>query len=204
MIGKFVLDAFDYYMLSALVVSYRVTRLNDRFSEKAKMKRLREDLISKSRLIESSSSRPGIVPKLTKIQKIYKVALDTRGGSNQELGYEFATKIQEFFLKLAAFLQDRKNQIILHYILSGARLVLRLMLSMYGIQLHYLVADPVSQQRIITAIVAGSTTGFVLSWIAAATTISIFPILLSIFTLRSSFQQVTHNREYAKLKDEID
>lgn len=201
LLKKFIFDAFDYYLLSALIVSYLMPRFNQHFSERAKMERLKTDLISQSRLIEPSTSKPGLFPKTNQIRTVYKVTLDTRGG---QLEYRLASKIQTIITGLFALLQDKKNRKLLNFILSGARFVLTLILSMHGIDLQYVMIDPVSKQVIIIAMASGGATGYVLSWIAAGTTITVTPILLSILTLRSSFQQITHNRECAKLKAEID
>ena len=107
-LGRFVVDAFDYYLLSTLIVSYGVSYLKNYFSEEAKMQRLRQDLISKSGLIEFSKPRKPLNSKTAKTQRIYKFARDTRGGSDQKIPFELAKKIEGFFIKLAYFL--RKNE----------------------------------------------------------------------------------------------
>lgn len=74
-IGRLVLDWFDCYILTALIVNYMVLYLKNYFSKKAKMNRLYQDLISNSRLIESSKSVVSLVSKSARIQKIYRFAI---------------------------------------------------------------------------------------------------------------------------------
>lgn len=88
-------DAFDYYLLSVLLTSSIVPSLKNYFSEEAKMKRLGEDLISKSKLIGSSKSRKFRNSTPAKIQIIYKFALFNRDGA--DIPFSLAKKIERTF-----------------------------------------------------------------------------------------------------------
>ena len=70
------------------------------------MERLRQDLISQSRLIGSSKPRKPLHSKPAKIQRIDGFALSNRGGSDQEIPFELAKKIEEFFIQLAYLSQS--------------------------------------------------------------------------------------------------
>jgi hypothetical protein len=73
------------------------------------MKRLQQDLINKSKLIKVSQPTNFVNSKSEKIQRVYNFAIDTRGGSDQELTFELAKKIVGFFIKLVCLIQ--KNTI---------------------------------------------------------------------------------------------
>lgn len=83
--------------------------------EKTDMERLKKSIINKSGL--GVSNRPILKSKKSKIQMIYKFALDNRGGQLEELtvDYEFsnqamkiASQIQLFVERLAHFLKKRE------------------------------------------------------------------------------------------------
>lgn len=59
LLQRLVLDKLDYYLLGDMMVSYLTPRVKEYLLEKKKIKRLKKDLISKSRLIRSSSSNSG-------------------------------------------------------------------------------------------------------------------------------------------------
>ena len=135
------LDAFDYYLLSSILVIFLVPNLKQA-SEKEAMERLRRDLIGKSRLIGSFSSKLEVSPTLQsiKIQRVVRFALGNRGGLDQPLKYELAKKIELFILKFAAFMQrSEKSKKLLKYLFVGVKLVLSLVLSMHKIQLEYIM-----------------------------------------------------------------
>ena len=89
-----VLDPFDYFLISAFIGSIAGSRLKTYLSEKAAMERLKKSILKKSRLIESESSDSkstdsvGSVkfyekrPSKININKVFRFALSNRGGQN--------------------------------------------------------------------------------------------------------------------------
>jgi len=113
-------------------------------------------------------------------------------------------KIKEFFIKLAYLIQkDEKHNKVLSYIFAGVRLILRLILSRYNIQLGHFVLDPMSQEIAIIGIVVGDTRSFVFSWFARVATIVAPPAILSIFLAHIFAQQIMRNIEYTKWKNNV-
>jgi len=86
--GKLVFDALNIFLISAFLRSNLVSYLKNYLLEKFIMEQLRNDIIKKSKLIKSSKSTKsltGLTSNQSKIQKVYRVAFDTRGGcSNYE------------------------------------------------------------------------------------------------------------------------
>jgi hypothetical protein len=63
-VNKLILDGFDYSIISFLIVFYLSKYSQFYFSEEQKIERLRQDIIKKSKLIESSS-QPTILQMTT-------------------------------------------------------------------------------------------------------------------------------------------
>ena len=197
-VGRLILDAFDYFLISSFIASILALYLKDYLSEKASMARLKNDIIKKSRLIEPSKSSS----KKSKIQKIYRFALDNRGGDDYK--YQLADKIKDLVIKLAVFLKEKELRAkVLKLIFTQGRLVLQLVLSICKINLQYVVVDQVSPQVVVIACCTGGTTGFVCSWFSVGAILVAPPTLLSVFLLRSLAQQIQYNAEYTKLKNSI-
>lgn len=165
-------------------------------------KRLKDDLIKKSRLIEGSKSTKSFgfpSSRQSKIQRIYKFALDSRGGSDLE--YKLAEKIKDFLIKLSVLFKEKElKATVLKIIFSQARATLELILSICKINLEYVVID---QQVGILASCTGSATGFVCSWFSVGAILFGPPTILSVFFLRSLTQQFLNNRNYLKFKNYI-
>ena len=70
------------------------------------MERLCNDIIKKSNLTELSSSKSNLNSKKlkAKAKKIYKYAVDTRGGVESKYQYQRASQIQDLVIKFALFL----------------------------------------------------------------------------------------------------
>jgi hypothetical protein len=106
--GRFILDAFDYVLISSFITSTLTSYLKNYFSEKASMAGLKNDIIKKSRLIDSKETRPKSLNnfnfKESKTQKIFRFALDTRGRRN----YEYADQIKNLVIQLAIFLKKKE------------------------------------------------------------------------------------------------
>ena len=200
--GRLILDAFDYFLISSFITSNLALYLKDYLSEKASMARLKNDIIKKSRLIEPSKSPNNLSFKKSKIQKIYKFALNNRGGDDYK--YQLADKLKDLVIKLAVFFKEKELRAkVLKLIFTQGRLVLQLVLSICNINLQYIVVDQVSPQVVVIACCTGGTTGFVCSWFSVGAILVAPPTVLSVFLLRSLAQQIQHNAEYIKLKNII-
>ena len=111
-----VLDPLDYFLISCAIGSFLASRLKDYLSEKKAMERLKNSIIEKSELV-IKSDRPIFNSKDKRIQKIYKVALNHRGGEfeNFQEDHEFsnevfklAQEIEGLVERLARFLKERE------------------------------------------------------------------------------------------------
>ena len=107
------LDPLDYFLLSAIIGSLTAPRLKDYLSEKKAMERLKNSIIKKSKLV-IKSDKPIFNSKETRIKKIYKVALENRGGQFEEFqadlsneGFKLAQEIKGLVERLAHFLKER-------------------------------------------------------------------------------------------------
>ena len=144
--GRWILDAVDYFLISSFIASSLTSYLKNYWSEKVSMARLKNDIIKKSRFIERSKATKSLNnfnSKESKIQKIYRFALDNRGGCNYE--YQLADQIQDLVIKLAVFLKKKERKAkALKIIFTHGRLVLQLVLSLCKINLQYVVVDPVN------------------------------------------------------------
>lgn len=160
------------------------------------MERLKNSIIRKSK-----SKRVDLNSKEAKIKKIYRFALNNRGGQMEFASdYEVAEKIRDIVLRLAAFLKQRELKGILKIIFAQGRLILELILCTSKIQLDYVVVGELNPQVIVIAITTGGVTGFTLSWIGAGAMLISGPTILTAFLLRSLNQQVKHFHQVAELK----
>jgi len=206
LVGVWVLDPFDYFLISAFITSILASHLKNYLSEKASMARLKNAIIKKSRLIKPSKSTNFDFKELNKelkIKRIYRFSLNTRGGQ-VNIEYQLAEQIKDVIIKLAVFLKKRELRArVLKIIFTQARLVLQLVLHICKINLHYVVVGEGTPQIVVIACCTGGTIGFVCSWFSVGAIVFTPPTILSVFLLRSWAQQILHNVEYTKLKNSI-
>lgn len=208
-LGVWLVDPLDYFLLSAIIGSLVGSRLKDYLSEKKAMERLRNSIIKKSKLVRQSS-RPIFNSKKMRIEKIYKVALENRGGQfgNFQADPEFsnevfklAQEIKGFVERLARFLKERELKGLARIFFKNGRLLLKLVLWTCRIDITYsLVNEGLSTQVIVITATTGGAAGFTLSWFAAGASLVATPVLISILSIRSVTQQILNQRDYAKFK----
>lgn len=204
-----VVDQLDYFLLSAIIGSLAASRLKDYLSEKKVMERLKNSIIKKSKLVRQSD-RPIFNSKETRIKKIYKVALENRGGQfeNFQADHEFsnevfnlAQEIKGLVERLARFLKERELKGVARIIFKNGRLVLELILYKCRIDINYgLLTEGLSTQVIVITATAGGAAGFTLSWFSAGASLVAPPLLISTLLIRSVAQQIVNQRNYAKFK----
>jgi hypothetical protein len=212
-----VVDPLDYFLLSAIIGSLAASYLKDYLTETKAMERLKNSIIKKSKLV-SKSDRPilnSMNSKETKIQKIYKFALEThgletRGGQFEEFQadhefsnevFKLAQKIKEFVERLARFLKERQLKGLLRIFFKNGRLLLELILYKCRIDITYaLLPQGLSTQVIVITATAGGAAGFTLSWFSAGATLVAPPVLISTLLIRSVVQQILNQRDYLKFK----
>jgi len=113
-----VVDPWDYFLLSAILGSILASSLKDYLSENKAMRRLKNSIIKKLKLV-SKFDRPTLTPnsKKIRIKKIYRFALGNRGGQfeNFQANYEFSNEvfnlaqgIKLLVERLASFLKERE------------------------------------------------------------------------------------------------
>jgi hypothetical protein len=199
-VNRFILDAFDYFLISSFIASRLAPYLKRSLSEEASMERLKDSILNESRLIEPSKSI--LSSEQAKIQTIYRLALDSRGGSNPE--YQLAEKIERIAFRLAYFLRNRELRAkFLKIIFTKGRLVLQLVLSVCNIDLYYLYQEPLSQEFMVAMCITGSATGFICSWFSVATILVTPPAAVLAFFLRSLCQQTLHNVAYKQFVEKF-
>lgn len=71
------LDALDYFLISAVIGSLIASYLKDYFSEKAAMERLKKSIINESKLASKTNGLI-LLSREEKVKKIYKFALENR------------------------------------------------------------------------------------------------------------------------------
>jgi len=126
-----VVDQLDYFLVSALIGSILASRLKDYLSEKKAMERLKNSVIKKSKLLRQSN-RPILNSKKMRLKRIYRVALDNRGGQFEDfLGdqdFKLAQSIQELVERLARFLKERELKGVARIFFKNGRVLLELIL----------------------------------------------------------------------------
>lgn len=209
-----VVDPIDYFLLSALLGSLLASYLKDYVSEKRAMKRLKNSIIKKSKLVSNSDSgRSTPSSKEIRLRKVYKVAFGARGGQFEGLqaDYEFsnevfklANDIRKVVEKLAIYLKQRELKGIAKIFFKHGRLVLDLVLYKCNINLTYVLLNQgINTQVIVITATAGGAAGFTLSWFTAGATLVSPPLLLSVLGLRSIGQQITNHFDYLKFKERL-
>ena len=204
-----VVDPLDIFLLSAILASIIASCLKDYLSEKKAMERLKNSIIKKSKLV-TKSKRPISNSKEIRIKKIYRFALDNRGGQfeNFQADHEFsnevfklAQEIKKLVERLASFLKERELKGVAKIFFKNGRLLLELILYKCKIDLTYsLLTEGLSTQVIVTTATAGGAAGFALSWFSAGASLVAPPILISILLIRSVAQQIVNIRDYSKFK----
>lgn len=208
---QIIVDPFDYFLIFAIFGSFSASYLKEYLSEKKAMERLKNSILKKSELA-IQSNRPNLSSrsKAARIQKIYKFALENRGGefdkfpenhefSNQE--FQIAEQIKRFVERLAHFLKQRELKGIAKIFFKNGRLILELILYTCRIDITYLLLNEgLNTQVIVITATAGGAFGFMLSWFSVGASLVAPPVLISTLFLRSLAQQVINQIEYAKFK----
>ena len=203
-----VFDPLDYFLISALIGSLLASHLKTYLSEKAAMERLKKSIINKSGLL--APKPPILESKDSKIKRIYKFAVEKRGGQLEDFkaDHEFSNKvwkmaqqIEQMVTRLAAFRKRRELKGLLKIFFSHGRLILELILYKCRINISYaFLTEEVSTQVIVFTATAGGAAGFTLSWFTAGAVLVAPPILITTFLLRSFTQQMLNQMEYSKFK----
>lgn len=200
-----VIDPFDYFLLSALVTSLLTAYWKKYQSEEYKKNRLRKSIIKKSLIINSSTttlSQPDRVKKIGWIALEYPF-VNVRGGSN---AYDLAAQIEDVILKLVVYMKQRSVQGALKIIFRNGNIILELILKSCGIYLDYefmWIEGQTTTQIIVFAIVSGGTAGFTISWLSAGASLITPILLLTTLMFKSVSQQFCHNIDFAKIEQEI-
>nr|WPV76512.1 hypothetical protein [Naviculales sp.] len=203
-----VLDQLDYFLLSALLGSIMASALKEYLSEKAARERLKNSIIKKSTLVRSKP--PIFNSKKTKIKKIYKFALNNRGGQFEEFeaqqefsneSFKLAQKIRAIVEQLASFLKERELRGFLKIFFKGGRLILELIFYKCNINITFLILNKqLSTHVIVLTATVGGAAGFTISWFSVGVSLFLPPLLISVLLLRSFSQQVLNQREYFNFK----
>ena len=149
-----VLDQLDYFLISALIGSLAASYLKNYLSEKAAMERLKNSIINKSKLATKANT-PILSSKEAKIEKIYRFALNNRGGQFEEFQADHDFSNEAFNLAqeikgLAMFLKQRELKGIAKIFFKSGRLILELILFKCHINITYsLLTEGVSTQVIV-------------------------------------------------------
>jgi hypothetical protein len=207
-----VVDPLDYFLISAILGSIVASRLKDYLSEKKTMERLKDSIIKKSKIVIQSDKSDKLIynSKKMRTKKIYKFALESRGGQfeNVQTDHEFsnevfklAEKIKGLVERLALFLKERELKGVARIFFKNGRLLLELVLYKCKIDLTYsLLNEGLSTQVIVITTTAGGAAGFTLSWFSAGASLVAPPVLISALLIRSVAQQIVMQRDYSKFK----
>ena len=207
-----VVDVSDIFLLSVLLGSIAASYLKDYFSEKKAMKRLKKSVIKESELL-SKQDKPISNSKRSKqerIKKIYKFALEDRGGQfkdfQQDLefsdeGFKLAHEIKKVVERLACFLKERELKGVAKIFFKNGRSLLELILYKCKIDITYaLLTEGLSTQVIVITATAGGTLGFTVSLFSVEASLVAPPVLISYLFIRSVAQQIVNQRDYSNFK----
>ena len=209
--GKLVIDSVDIFLISALIASQTARYLKESKikRETAEMAKLKADLMRKSR---KTKYAPKNTSYSTKIKKIYRFALNPRGGQMSDIltqgqlesgfsrEFTIAQRIQDMIIKTLIYLKTREeNADKLRLIFLAARLGLNLILVRCNINIDYLVADGVPKTVSVIAACTGGTFGFIYGWFTAGMLIAAPPTLLSALMIKSLAQQYMHYKSYKEI-----
>ena len=216
-LGVWVLDQFDYFLISALAGSLTASYLKDYLSEKKAMERLKDSLIKKSKL-RSKSKRTFFDSKKKRIKKIVRVALENRGGQfdlpvdpeKANKVVKLANYIKTYVELLATFLkqqelkqQELKGAAKIFY--KSARVVLEFVLYTCRIKVYYvMLVKGLSTKMIAVTVAVGGATGFILSWFSVFAALVSPPVLMSTLLIRSFAAQLEERKEYQQYVKEYE
>ena len=204
-----VVDPLDYFLLSAILGSILASCLKDYLSEKKAMERLKNSIIKKSKpVIKSDIPTPN--SKEIRIKKIYKFALENRGGQfeNFQADHEFsnevfklAQEIKGLVERLASFLKERELKGVARIFFKNGRLLLELILYKYRIDITYsLLTKGLSTQVIVITSIIGGVAQFTISWFSLVVSLITPPLLISVLLSKSVVQQIINQKDYLKFK----
>jgi hypothetical protein len=135
------------------------------------MERLKNSIIKKSDLIGLKT--PILSSKEAKIKRIYRFALDNRGGEFKELqadrefsneGFKLAQMIKLTVEKLAVFFKDRELKGAAKIFFKKGRLILQLILYKCSIDISYaIIGEGLNSQVVVITVYLVNAAGFVLS-----------------------------------------
>ena len=195
-----VIDTIDYFLISAIIASILTSKLKNYLSEEESMERLKNSIIKKSTKIQPKLT--SFNSKKSKIKRIYKLALNNRGGE-VNIEYELATKIKNIVVQLVTFLKRRELKGFLKIIFCQGRIVMDFILRLCNIQLNYYysyMSEEITPKVIVIALTTGGTTGFIISWFKVGTILIAPSLLVSGLFFRSVAQQVKNYWEFLTLK----
>ena len=206
-----VVDALDYFLLSALIGSILASSLRNYLSEKRAMERLKNFIIKKSKLISKLEKPPSITNyKKLRIQKIYRFALGNCGGQFENFQadhvffnevFKLTQEIKGIIERLAIFLKERELQGVAKIFFKNGRLLLELLLYKFRIDITYSVlTERLSTQVIVLTATAGGAAGFTFSWFSAGISLVASTVILSILLIQNVAQQILNQRDYSKFK----
>jgi len=204
-----VVDPLDYFLLSAILGSILASCLKDYLSEKKAMERLKNSIIKKSKpVIKSDIPTPN--SKEIRIKKIYKFALENRGGQfeNFQADHEFsnevfklAQEIKGLVERLASFLKERELKGVSRIFFKNGRLLLELLLCTCKIDVSYLLLNErLSAQVIVITSIIGGVAQFTISWFSLVVSLITPPLLISVLLSKSVVQQIINQKDYLKFK----
>lgn len=204
-----VVDLLDYFLISVIIGSFGASYLKKYLSEKAVMERLKNSIITKSKLVNNKNT-PMLNSKEVKIQKIYRFALGNRGGQFEEFQadpeiphevLQLAQGIKGLVERLAVFLKERELKGIGKIFFKQGRLWLELVLRGCSVNIAFItLTQGLSTQVIVATVTAGGVIGFTVSWFSVGASLVTPPLLISALLLRSAKQQFLNQREYLKFK----
>ena len=205
-----VIDGLDYFLISFIIGTLLASYFKDYLSEKAAMERLKRSIINKSK-----TNRPILNSNRKKIQKIYRFALNKRGGQTtlppiedylfENEVFKLAQQIKGMVERLAAFLKERELKGVAKIFFKNGRFMLELLLYKCKIDITYSpLTEGLNAQVIVITATAGGAAGFTLSWFSVGASLVSVPLLVSALLLRSVTQQVLNQREYSNFKKMID
>ena len=165
---KWVIDFIDIFLLSFFFGCLLASYLKNYLSEEEAEKRLKRSIIKKSELTNEGKSS---LKKLKKIMRIYKFALNPRGGFDvikEQLAletYEIATEIRNIVERLVVFLKKNELQGVAKIFFKAGRLMVELILTnACNIDINYQVfGNGPNAQIIVFTTVLGTTSGFIVS-----------------------------------------
>lgn len=203
--GILVIDYLDWFLMAAILGSVSAPRLKLYLSEKKAMERLKYSIMKKSKFRRQSYRS---ISNSKKIERIYRLALDNRGGQLEEFQVELSNKsfklaqqIKGLVEQLAHFLKDRELKGVAKIFFKAGRLILELILYKCQINVSYSVLTEVLSTRVIViTATAGGAVGFTLSWFAVGASLAIAPTLISILLLRNVAQQIANQKDYTEFQ----